>query len=563
MDGPAGLSIVLNGEIYGFQTKRKECADYPFRSRSDTEVALALYQKYGENFVEQLDGMFALALWDEPRRKLLLARDRTGEKPLYCLSTSSFFAFASEIKALLTLPDFSPVLDSSALPLYLTFGYVPTPGTFYTGIRKLEPATLFVLEEGKEPRSRRYWSYPIARCKASEDRQSLRLASSQLRELLRRAVDLRMVSDVPLGAFLSGGIDSSIIVGIMSQLSPVPVRTFSIGFAGDPTYDERSYARIVATHFRTEHTEFRVDPNAVELLDRLIWHYDEPFGDSSAIPTYIISKLTREKVTVALSGDGGDELFAGYERFSAALWSERVPNLILAGAGALAKLLPAPGHAKSTRRRVKRFLAKARMPLADRYLEWNSFFSRDELSRLLLARPEADVAASFLERLRETSRCTLLQQLLYLNFATYLLDDLLVKTDRMSMACGLEVRCPFLDTRLVEWAALIPDSFKVRGGKLKFLLKHAYRDLLPGHILRRSKMGFGVPLGAWLRKDLREISQDLLLGESAKTRNLIRTAVVKQLLREHLDEAEDHGQKLWALLCLEMWLRKVGPSAAC
>jgi asparagine synthase (glutamine-hydrolysing) len=270
--------------------------------------------------------------------------------------------------------------------------------------------------------------------------------------------------------------------------------------------------------------------------------------------------LTREKVSVALSGDGGDELFAGYERFAAALWGERVPRPLLAWARIIAGFLPTPPHSKSTRRRIKKFLEKSRLPLADRYLEWNSFFSREELAKLLQRRSDVDVAASFWQCLNEAAECTLLQKLLYLNFSTYLLDDLLVKTDRMSMASGLEVRCPFLDTKLIEWAAGIPDNLKICGGTLKYLLKQTYRDVLPARILRRPKMGFGVPLGAWMRKDLRELSHDLLLGQSAKTKSLIQSAFVQQLLREHMNELEDHGQKIWALLCLEMWLRKVSPS---
>lgn len=556
MDGPGGLAVVLNGEIYNFQEKRMECAGYPFRSRSDTEVILALYQKYGEEFVEHLDGMFALALWDQGRRKLLLARDRVGKKPLYYSFTSRFFAFASEIKALLTLPDFSPKLNPAALPLYLTFGYVPTPDTFYSGIKKLEPATLLVLQESKEPRSRRYWSYPVKRAEKPAEGADLASMGKQLRELLRKAVECRMVADVPLGAFLSGGIDSSIIVGIMSKLSPFPIRTFSIGFEGDPAYDETAYAKRVSAHFNTQHTEFRVRPSALDLLEKLIWHYDEPFGDSSAIPMYIVSKLTRESVTVSLSGDGGDELFAGYERFAAALWSERIPQPFLALARKITGLLPAPAHAKSTRRRIKRFLNKTQLPLMDRYLEWNSFFTRRELEKLLLKPPEIDVSESFAACFRHSSQGSLLQQILYLNFHTYLLDDLLVKTDRMSMASGLEVRCPFLDTRLVEWAAGLPDNLKIRGDKLKFLLKHAYRDLLPPEVLSRGKMGFGVPLGVWMRNDLREFSHDMLLGPSARINGLLDSAAVAALLEEHVNEVEDHGQKIWSLLCLEMWLRK-------
>jgi asparagine synthase (glutamine-hydrolysing) len=558
MRGRGGLEIVLNGEIYNFQEKRSQCADYPFCSRTDTEVILALYEKYGEEFVSHIDGMFALALWDPARQKLVLARDRAGKKPLFYVHNDRFFAFASEIKALLKLPGFSPKLSKEALPLYLTYGYVPTPDTFFEEVKKLEPATLMVVEAGKAPRRRVFWSYPLEK---AANPISLDNAEKELRILLRNSVARRMISDVPLGAFLSGGIDSSIIVGIMSDLSGSPVKTFSIGFEGDDSYDETPFARIVSSLFKTQHTEFRVKPNAIDLVEKLVWHHDEPFGDSSAIPTYMVSKLTRDCVTVALSGDGGDELFAGYERFAAAIWSERIPKALLSGGRLVSRFLPAPAHAKSLRRRVKRFLDKAVLPFPEKYLEWNSFFSRYDLQKLLGAQLQTDVAASFEEHLTRASNVSLLQKILYLNYRTYLLDDLLVKTDRVSMAHGLEVRCPFLDTQLVEWAALLPDNMKIRGGTLKYILKRAYRDLLPEVILNRRKMGFGVPLGAWMRKDLKDYSHDVLLGPSAKICTILSQEAIRFLIREHLEQVQDHGQKIWALLCLEVWLRSLSARA--
>jgi asparagine synthase (glutamine-hydrolysing) len=554
MRGRGGLEIVLNGEIYNFQEQRSQCIDYPFCSRTDTEVILALYEKYGEDFVAKIDGMFALALWDPARQKLILARDRAGKKPLFYVHNNRFFAFASEMKSLLRLPGFSPKLNDKALPLYLTYGYIPTPDTFFEDVKKLEPATLMVIEPGKAPRRRVFWEYPLRK---SANPVNLDTAASELRVLLRNAVARRMISDVPLGAFLSGGIDSGIIVGIMSSLSIAPIKTFSIGFEGDASYDETPFARIVSSHFKTKHTEFRVKPDAIDLIEKLVWHYDEPFGDSSAIPTYIVSKLTRDNVAVALSGDGGDELFAGYERFAAAMWSERIPKALLNGGHLVSKLLPAPAHAKSMRRRIKRFFEKAALSLPEKYREWNSFFPRRDLGRLLRTQCGTDVAASFEEHLARASNVSLLRKILYLNYRTYLLDDLLVKTDRMSMAHGLEVRCPFLDTHLVEWAALLPDNMKIRYGTLKYILKHAYNDLLPKAILNRRKMGFGVPLAAWMRKDLREYSHDLLLGPSARICSILSQEAIRSLMREHLEYAQDHGQKIWALLCLEVWLRSL------
>jgi asparagine synthase (glutamine-hydrolysing) len=552
-------AVVFNGEIYNFLKKRAECSDYPYRSHSDTELILALYDRYGEQFVEHLDGMFAFALWDGMKGRLMLARDRAGKKPLFYYRGAGFLAFASEIKSLLVLKEIAPALNPSALPLYLTYGYVPTPDTFYEGVQKLRPGTLLTVAADASMKSRIFWQYPL-RSETEWDNSGagdLALKEEQLRTHLRQAVASRMIADVPLGAFLSGGIDSSIIVGLMSQLSSEPVRTFNIGFEDDITYDETAYARLIATRFRTHHTEFRVRPKAIDLLEKLIWHYDEPFGDSSAIPTYMVSELARQHVTVALSGDGGDELFAGYERFAAALWADKLPRSLFTAGQFLAHFIPAPGHAKSRLRRIKRFFEKATLPLLERYLEWNSFFTEAEVRALLLTPPGISLADSFKECLAESAHCSLLKQILYLNFKTYLLDDLLVKTDRMSMAHSLEVRCPFLDTTLIEWAAALPDAYKIRGTCLKYILKRAFCDLLPKEILNRGKMGFGVPLGYWMRHELRDFSHDMLLGPSARIRHLLDASATERFLVEHQRQLQDHGQKIWALLCLELWLRKM------
>ncbi len=553
-------AVVLNGEIYNFLGKKSEIPEYPYRSQSDTEIILALHETYGMGFVEHLDGMFALALWDGDNDRLYLARDRAGKKPLFYYQGNGFLAFASEIKSLLTLSEITPDLNPSALPLYLTYGYVPTPETFYQGVFKLAPGTLMTVDLEERVSTRSFWSYPLPDSTAPPEprMQDLDEQASALRTHMRAAVASRLISDVPLGAFLSGGIDSSIVVGLMSQVCNGPVRTFSIGFEDDPTFDETAYARLAAARFHTQHTEFRVKPKAIDLLEKLVWHYDEPFGDSSAIPTYLVSELARKHVTVALSGDGGDEVFAGYERFAATLWTENLPKGLFTIGKSLTRFVPAPGHAKSLRRRIRRFFEKTDLPLLDRYLEWNSFFTRRELASLLTAPPRVEVEKSFQKCFEEAKSCSLLKQILYLNFKTYLLDDLLVKTDRMSMAHGLEVRCPFLDTRLVEWAATLPDSFKIRGTSLKYILKRAFRDLLPKEILRRGKMGFGVPLGYWMRNELKEFSHDMLLGPSAKTPGLLDRAAVQGYLIEHQKGLQDNGQKIWALLCLELWLRKMG-----
>jgi asparagine synthase (glutamine-hydrolysing) len=548
--------VVLNGEIYNFLALRADCRSFPYRSRTDTEVILAAYEKYGEQFVDRLDGMFAFALWDQGEGKLLIARDRIGKKPLYYFH-ARFFAFASEIKSLMALKGISPALDEAALPLYLTYGYVPTPGSFVHGVKKLEPGTLMIVGVDGSLRSHAFWQYPLKGHGRTGRRTGAEDAAVRLRELMANAVSRRMIADVPIGAFLSGGIDSSIVTGVMSRISGEPVRTFSIGFEGDATFDETDYARKVADKFGTRHTEFRVMPRAVELLERLVWHYDEPFGDSSAIPTYIVSKLARDHVTVALSGDGGDELFAGYERFAAALWTEKLPRGVFAAGRVLSRWIPAPAHVKSRRRRVKRFFEKSTLPLRDRFLEWNSFFTRSEISELLGEGASRGVEGSYTSCLNAASGDSLLGKLLYLNFRTYLLDDLLVKTDRMSMAHGLEVRCPFLDTQLLEWAVGLEDEFKIRGRTLKYILRQAYRDMLPVDILARPKMGFGVPLGQWLRQDLKEFALDLLSGPSSKIRALMDLGLVQRLLTTHLRGEQDNGQQIWALLTLEVWLRRL------
>jgi asparagine synthase (glutamine-hydrolysing) len=550
-DGRA--SIVFNGEMYNFAEKRHLCRTYPFRSRSDTEVVLALYEKLGEEFVQELDGMFALALWDQSKQVLLLARDRAGKKPLYYTHGKGFLAFASEIKALLTISGFSPGVDNSALPLYLTFGYVPTPQTFYSEIRKLPPGSILSIRADGTTAEKRYWRYPLS---VQTGNQRTGTTAGTLRGLLETAVSKRMQSDVPLGAFLSGGLDSTVITGIMSRISREPVRTFSIGFRGDPAYDETEYARLAANTFKTRHTEFRVATNAIGLMETLAHHHDEPFGDSSAIPTYIVSQLARRHVTVALSGDGGDEVFGGYERMAAALYTERIPRALLAAGKFLTQRIRVPAHAKSRRRRWHRFFSKATLPLTDRYLEWNSFFSRAEIAEMCPASKDADVAESFRRCFAEFPEGSVLKQILYLNFTTYLLDDLLVKTDRMSMAHGLEVRCPFLDTALVEWAASLPDNMKIRRGTLKYILRHAYRNIVPRPILERAKMGFGVPLGAWMLKELREYSHDLLLGPSAQIGSFVERKPIENLLREHEALLRDNGQRIWCLLSLEVWLRR-------
>ncbi|MBI4596956.1 MAG: asparagine synthase (glutamine-hydrolyzing) [Candidatus Omnitrophica bacterium] len=550
--------LVFNGEIYNFRELRAslEQRGHRFRTSSDTEVLLKLYEADGDACVQQLEGMFAFAMWDSRKGQLLLARDRAGKKPLFYRATPTMIAFASEMKALFQHPDIVPEVDTATLPAFFLFGYVPSPATIYQGIQQLPPGQVLIARDG-HVRLQEYWDAPLP--PASSGRApSEAEAASRVRELLTAAVARRLISDVPLGAFLSGGIDSSIVVGIMSRLCDEPVRTFSIGFAGDPAFDETSYARIVAKRFGTRHTEFIVEPKAIELIDRLVWHHDGPFADSSAIPTYLLAQLTKQHVTVALSGDGGDELFAGYQRFRAVLLSEAIPRwLRTAGASALTRL-PAWGHPRSLYRRAQRFAQGTVLPFEHRVNRWVSIFYED-LPQLRLgasggATHPSIACASYLARSRQASALT---QLLYVNFKMYLLDDLLVKMDRCSMAHALEARSPFLDRALIEYVCGLPDAMKLRGGATKVILRKAFADLLPPEVLTRGKMGFGVPLHHWFRYELRDFVTDWLLAPNALLRQYLHQPYVRQLVQQHFAGRCDHSHRLWTLLTFEVWLQQL------
>jgi asparagine synthase (glutamine-hydrolysing) len=571
------LWLVFNGEIYNFREIRRSLeARHRFRSRSDGEVILHLYEEKGDGAVAELDGMFAFALWDAGRRRLLLARDRAGKKPLFYYEGPRLFAFASEVKALLAHPGAPHERDPGGLPLFLTYGYVPTPDTLYRSIRALPPAHLMAVGEGGAEPARRYWR---ARFRsgwredggASTDRHAVAgsgpgatpitdaEAEERFRSLVRSAVERRLVADVPLGAFLSGGLDSSTVVALMAEAAGGRVKTFTIGFAGHTEYDERAHARVVAERFATEHTEFVVEPKALDLVDRLVWHHDGPFGDSSAVPTYLLSELTRTKVTVALNGDGGDEVFAGYLRLYGGALSERVPRAAFQAGAWLLGLLPEPADRRHPLRFAKRFVEAGTLPLLERYLRWNAYFT-EELPTLL--KPE--FAASLdRERLLESFRLSYaagegstLARLLQLNFETYLLDDLLVKMDRMSMAHGLEARSPFLDTAVVEFGASLPDRLRMRFGRGKVLLRRAMKGILPDSILTRGKMGFGAPLGAWFRSDLDGFVRERLLDPGSPLYEYLRPEPVADLLRRHGAATADLSAQIWALLTLESWLRQ-------
>lgn len=539
--------LVYNGEVYNFQELRQELTGlgFSFHSQSDTEVVLRAYEAWGKEAVSRLDGMFAFALWDGKKRELLLARDRAGKKPLFYWTDNRCLIFGSEIKALLTHAHVPCEVDEKAIPFLLAMGYPPTGQTCYRSIRQVPPASFVRFRQDANPFVHRYWDLDFTpQVPPPEERQSCR----QVRELMKQAVSRRLVADVPLGAFLSGGVDSTIVVGLMRELLPhEQIRTFSIGFEGDPRFDETHYAKIASERFKTNHTVFTVSPQSFELLERLVRHHDQPFGDSSAIPTYLISQLARGHVTVALTGDGGDEAFAGYTRFAAACWSEKLPAWVRKAAEGLFEHLPVTCE-RSILARVKRFFRVASLPLPERYWRWISYGGGKNISRL---------SPSLEGWWRHTQGASLLSRLLYLNFKEYLPNDLLVKMDRCSMAHGLEVRSPFLDTRFMEYVAGLPDAYKLRGWRTKVLLKQAFRDLLPPAIEHRRKMGFGVPLGTWFRTSWREPLMDLLSPKSARLYRYVEESAVKTVIERHLAGREDAGHRLWIFLTLEVWLRQL------
>jgi len=554
----SNLIIAFNGEIYNHPRLRSmlELDGSRYRSNSDTETLLKLYRRDGLSMLQSLRGMFAFALWDSTQRRLLLARDRMGEKPLYYYHDERIFVFASEIKALLAHPAVprESAFDSHLLALYMGYGYIPAPLTAFKGIKALLPGHAIIID-GSEVKPQQYWTppHPARAIPITPDFEERK--GEELSEAIGEAVKQALISDVPLGAFLSGGLDSSLIVALMRRHVNSTIRTFSIGFAGDDSFDETSYARQVATLLGTEHTAFTVNPQAFDLAPLLVWHHDQPFADSSAIPTYLVSQLTRQQVTVALTGDGGDELFAGYERFYAHALVQRMaalPRSMWASVAAAIRRLPEGTGYYNTVKRAGRFARGASLPPALAYFDWIRLFNRDQINALTFANGHSDDSGKdFMHRFGQRIE---LADLLRVNMMTYLPDDLLIKTDRSSMAVSLETRAPFLDHWLVEMAATIPDNLKLKGSTTKYLLKKVASDLLPADIIHRQKHGFGVPLGAWLRKDIRLV-RDLLLDAHTRNRGLFDTAELTRMIEEHASGQRDHGARLWSLLTLEWWHR--------
>ena len=553
------LWLVCNGEIYNFRELRQEliALGHRFKTASDSEVILHSYAQYGDEFIQRLNGMFGFALWDARRQRLIVGRDRLGIKPIYLYRDARRLAFASEAKALLTLPGVSTQLDPSALHSYLNLGYVAAPQSIFRGIAKLPPASMLIVEGGRIE-ERRYWRVSAAIDRTVGEDEWV----ERVRARLDEAVRMQMVSDVPIGAFLSGGIDSSAVVGLMAAHSDQPIRTYAIGFKGsaaDEFYNELPHARRVADLFHTEHREIVVRPDVVALLPRLLWHMDEPLSDTAFITTYLVSQFARRDVTVILSGVGGDELFGGYRRYLGnhyQAYFDRLPAWARRAASALGERLPSDRHSPllNFSRLAKGFLATAGMPFEERYRAYLQVFTLQEVQRLLrfnsAAHPDTITAA-----FRNAGGADALNRMLTVDAETQLPDDLLMLTDKMSMATSLECRVPLLDHELVELAASIPEEVKIRGGRLKHVLKDAVSGLLPRDILERKKRGFGTPMGAWLKQDLAPLVRGLLSESVVKSRDLFHFPAVQELIGLHEANRVDGTDRLLALLNLEIWSR--------
>lgn len=566
--------IAFNGEVYNYRELKPELESlgHRFRTASDTECLVHAYEQWGHDCVHHFRGMFAFAIWDDRRQRLFLARDRMGQKPLVYRLAGDRLTFASELKSLLRVPGAPRDVDPEAVADFVALQYVPHPRTMFRGYRKLPPAhwAEFNAQTG-DFIIRQYWQAPFQRppqVRIGSETQTLLPDRDAILQTLRRtlteAVRLRMRSDVPFGAFLSGGVDSTIITGLMQQQSEQRVKTFSIGFSVKQ-FDERSYAREAASKLGTEHHEFVVDPSAVEILPKLAWHYDEPFADSSAIPTLYLSELTRQNVTVALTGDGGDELFAGYDRYRAVSLAAKIDRLPAALRAFLTspfwQRLPSSVRQKSKMRQIKRFLSALSQPPARRYANWVCIFDDARRSSLFSADFTATLAgydgASFL--LQAYANCSepdIVQRTTCVDIESYLPCDILTKVDIASMACALEARSPFMDHHVVELAARIPRPLKLRGARGKRILVEAFRDLLPESIQSRPKMGFGVPLDHWFRHELREMLTDVLLDSRTLQRGYFDPSTVWRLVDEHVHCKWDHSSRLWLLLVFELWHRR-------
>jgi asparagine synthase (glutamine-hydrolysing) len=564
------LWITYNGEIYNFLEIKKELErkGHKFKSGTDTEVILHLYEEEGTNAVNRLNGMFAFAIWDQDLNRLWVCRDRIGIKPIVYYWDDKHFIFASEIKALLADPAISKELDYEALQLYLAFNYVPAPFTIFKGIKKLEPGKFLLLRDGKVEIGT-YWEPPnsIDQDIASLPfKEQIELFRGPLYEGVNDAVNSRMIADVPLGAFLSGGIDSSIIVALMARSSNKPVKTFSMGFKGDNLYDETHYAQEVAERYRTDHHVFKLGyQDMLDVLPDVISAFDEPFADSSAIPTYIVSRETKKYVAVALSGDGGDELFAGYRSYLGEYWYARymqIPGIFRNGIiEKVIKTLPDSRDIKILEyiRRLKKFIRATKGSFPERLLSLKEVFP-DEIREMLLLNncnsgndSQQDPASGRIHQLLSRYNGDRINSILYSDFKDSLPGDMLTKVDWMSMKNSLEVRVPLLDHRIVELAFRMKGSLKIKNGKTKFILKHVFKDLLPPGLYNRPKAGFEVPISRWLKTDLKFLIDQYLAKEKLREQGIFDFEIVDDLIQKHLSNKTDTSWMLWNLIVFQHW----------
>ncbi len=580
-DRQKSLWIVYNGEVYNFKELRRDLQErgYVFQTKSDTEVIIHAYEEYGEKCVEKLRGMFAFAIWDIKKRQLFLARDRLGKKPLYYFFDGKSFVFASELKAILQVPGITKELEYSSVLDYFTYQYIPFPQSIFKRIHKLPPAHYLVarlvpsksvdfgrnqvssngsLSEAIKFTVHKYWDLEFAPDHTFSERQWI----DGIEEHLLEAVRIRMRSDVPIGAFLSGGVDSSAIVALMSKFSPRPVKTFSIVF-DDAVYDESGYARMVAEQYSTDHHEFVVRPDAVDILPRLAWQFDEPFADPSALPTYYVSKMASEVVKVVLSGDGGDEAFAGYDWYGSFFRYKKydcIPlSLRRSVLGFLAKQIPLGIRGKGTLKHMAESPFFRYAGIISSQLVWlHDKLLHEDVKKVIGGRtPGADIAGANYQFLKEHydrfHGTEELSRLLYTDIKTYLAEDILTKVDRASMLCSLETRAPLLDHKFLEFLATMPAQFKLAQGEGKFIFKKAMEKYLPEKLLYRKKVGFDMPLSRWFKKDFLGYSHDILLSRRSRERNILNPAVVEKLLTNHQKNGRDFSNELWTLLFFEHW----------
>jgi asparagine synthase (glutamine-hydrolysing) len=564
------LWLVFNGEIYNFQdlVPTLEAHGHQFRSRSDSEVILHAYEQWGTDCVHHFNGMFAFAIWDSRKQRIFLARDRLGVKPLYYWSNGALFAFSSELKSLLALPFVPRQVNNCALQSYLVYEYVPAPQSIFTGMQKMPAGHVLEIRldgsaqgcHTSDWRPRQYWDVhfqpPETRQRSIED------YVQELRALLKAAVARRLISDVPLGLFLSGGIDSSSIAALMAQSSATQLKTFTIGFE-EESYSELPYAQMIARHFDTDHHAEILRPNIHDLAQTIAGILDEPFADASALPTYLVSHMARQHVTVALAGDAGDELFAGYDWYRAqklaAATTDHLPVHLRKLLSAWAARIPPTSQKKGFYNTTRRFLEAINLPATMQHIRWQRFWQGEELAHLLMmSAPHGlnGVDSAFLALFAASGSKHPLDQQQYVDMKRYLPDDILFKVDRMSMAVSLEARGPFLDYTLVEFAARLPGSLRLHGWSTKHLLKRAMRDLLPTQILHRPKLGFNMPYKNWLRSELHDLLLDALSPSRLRQQGFFHPQLVQQLVYEHLEGVRDHSHKLWQLLMFQLWAER-------